>query len=167
MDLARNIGAIVNISLNSGTAKGMTFPKTPVIQADSTCLTDEEKLMAALVNKVRSQNGVAPLKANLQLAKVARIKAQDMIDNEYFSHNSPKYGSPFDMLKRFGIEYVKAGENIAGNQSVRNAFNSLMNSPGHRRNILDPSYTDIGIGIRSGGPYGNMFSQIFIKRDIY
>ena len=98
------------------------------------------------------------------MTNVARVKAQDMIDNKYFSHNSPKYGCPFDMMKSFGIKYIKAGENIAGNQSVQNAFNALMNSPGHRRNILDPGFTNIGIGIKSGGPYGNMFSQMFVGK---
>jgi uncharacterized protein YkwD len=87
-----------------------------------------------------------------------------MIDNNYFSHNSPKYGSPFDMMKSFGIKFVHAGENIAGNQTVQAAHNALMNSPGHRQNILSTDYTHIGIGIQKGGSYGNMFTQQFISK---
>jgi uncharacterized protein YkwD len=68
------------------------------------------------------------------------------------------------MLKSFGISFVQAGENIAGNQNVQNAENALMNSPGHRKNILNTDFTHIGIGIRNGGPYGNMFTQEFISR---
>jgi uncharacterized YkwD family protein len=149
---------------SSGAPQGTTAPKTPTTQANSTTLTTNEQQMITLVNQARVQNHVAVLKVDMQLTNVARVKAQDMIDNKYFSHNSPKYGSPFDMMKNFGVKYIKAGENIAGNQSVQNAFNALMNSPGHRKNILDPSFTNIGIGIKSGGPYGNMFSQMFISK---
>jgi uncharacterized YkwD family protein len=127
-------------------------------------LSSEEQEMLRLVNEARKQNNVAPLAADIPLTKVARVKSQDMIDNNYFSHNSPTYGSPFDMMKDFGINYVKAGENIAGNQNVQKAHESLMNSPGHRKNILSPDYTHIGIGIKQGGQYGIMFTQMFISK---
>jgi uncharacterized YkwD family protein len=123
-----------------------------------------EQQMITLVNQARSQNNLPALQVDMQVTNVARVKAQDMIDNNYFSHNSPKYGSPFDMMKSFGVHYVKAGENIAGNQTVQNAHNALMNSPGHRENILSPDYTHIGIGIKQGGQYGNMFSQMFVSK---
>lgn len=148
----------------TGTPQGTGTPKTPVTQANSTSLTSNEQQMVTLVNQARKQNNVAQLKVDMQLTNVARTKAQDMIDNKYFSHNSPKYGSPFDMMKNFGVKYVKAGENIAGNQTVQSAFNALMNSPGHRKNILEPNFTHIGMGIRSGGTYGNMFAQMFISK---
>lgn len=147
-----------------GNTTSSTAPKTPTAQTNSSTLTAQEQQMLNLINQARSQNNVAPLQADMQVTSVARIKAQDMIDNNYFSHNSPKYGSPFDMMKSFGVSYVQAGENIAGNQSVQNAENALMNSPGHRENILNPAYTHIGIGIKSGGPYGNMFSQMFVSK---
>jgi uncharacterized YkwD family protein len=149
---------------SQGNATASTAPKTPTAQTNSSTLTSQEQQMLNLINQARAQNNVAPLQADMQVTNVARIKAQDMIDNNYFSHNSPKYGSPFDMLKAFGINYVEAGENIAGNQTVQNAENALMNSPGHRQNILNPAYTHIGIGIKSGGPYGNMFSQMFVSK---
>jgi uncharacterized YkwD family protein len=141
-----------------------TAPKTPTAQANSTAMTAQEQEMLRLVNQARAQNNVAPLQADMQVCSVARVKSQDMIDNNYFSHNSPKYGSPFDMMKAFNINYVQAGENIAGNQNVQAAHNALMNSPGHRKNILNPEFTHIGIGIKQGGSYGNMFTQMFVSK---
>lgn len=132
--------------------------------ATQTTLTTEEQEMLRLVNEARAQNNVPALKIDYELTNVARIKSQDMIDNNYFSHNSPTYGSPFDMMKDFGIEYVRAGENLAGNRDVQSAQNALMNSPGHRKNILSADYTHIGIGIKSGGQYGEMFVQMFISK---
>lgn len=137
---------------------------TPQPPNPDTNLTSEEQRMVNLVNEARRQHGVKPLIVHKKLTEVARLKSQDMIDNNYFSHHSPVYGSPFDMLKRFGISYRMAGENIAGNQSVDRAHTSLMNSSGHRRNILNPSYTHVGIGIRNGGRYGKMFTQLFIRQ---
>lgn len=134
------------------------------ISANDTSLSSAEQEMVNLVNQARSQNNLPALKVDTALANVARVKAKDMIDNNYFSHNSPTYGSPFDMMKSFSIRYIKAGENIAGNQSVQGAHDSLMNSPGHRANILSPDYTHIGIGIIEGGNYGNMFTQMFISK---
>lgn len=151
----------------SGTQGGttdQTTPKTPSAQTNSGTLTAQEQEMLKLVNQARAQNNVPPLQIDMQVTNVARIKAQDMIDNKYFSHNSPKYGSPFDMMKSFGVNYTQAGENIAGNQTVQNAHNALMNSPGHRKNILSPDYTHIGLGIKAGGPYGNMFTQMFVSK---
>lgn len=124
-------------------------------------LTAEEQQMVNLVNQERESRGLQPLKANLELTEVARVKAQDMIDNNYFSHQSPTYGSPFDMMNHFGISYRTAGENLAGNQTVERAHQALMNSDGHRANILNANYTEVGIGIVDGGPYGKMFVQLF------
>jgi uncharacterized YkwD family protein len=137
-----------------------SLPKTGDVQR----LTAEEQEMLNLINQARAQNNAPPLKVDMQVTNVARIKAQDMIDNNYFSHDSPKYGNPFDMLKSFGIGFIQAGENIAGNTDVQKAHTSLMNSPGHRENILNPNYTHIGLGIKNGGRYGNMFSQMFVSK---
>ncbi len=124
-------------------------------------LTAQEQQMLDLVNQEREKQGLPALKADPELTKVARVKAKDMIDNNYFDHNSPKYGSPFDMLKQFGVEYQTAGENLAGNSSVDGAHTSLMNSQGHRENILKSDYTNVGIGVVDGGQYGKMFVQLF------
>lgn len=127
-------------------------------------LTAEEQRMLSLVNAERAKTGLSPLGANLKLTEVARLKARDMIAKNYFSHTSPTYGSPFDMMKRFGITYRYAGENLAGAPLVDTAHTNLMNSPGHRANILNANYNEVGIGIISGGPYGKMFVQMFIGR---
>ncbi len=125
-------------------------------------LTEDEKQMLNLVNKERSKLGIPQLRPNLELTKVARIKAKDMINKGYFSHTSPTYGSPFDMMRQFGIRYSYAGENLAGAPTVSMAHTNLMNSSGHRKNILNQSYDEVGIGIINDGPYGKMFVQMFI-----
>lgn len=128
-------------------------------------VTAEELKMLELVNQERAKAAVAPLILEFDLVKIARLKAQDMIDKEYFNHTSPTYGDPFTMMKKFGIQYGYAGENLAGNPSVENAHVSLMASPGHKKNILSPNYTHIGIGIVDGGSYGKMLTQLFISKN--
>ncbi len=130
-------------------------------QQQNSAITQEEQQMVDLVNAERSKQGLNPLKVNNELTKVARVKAQDMISNNYFDHQSPTYGSPFEMMNKFGISYQTAGENLAGNQTVEKAHQALMNSEGHRANILGANYTEVGIGIVEGGSYGKMFVQLF------
>ena len=120
-------------------------------------LSASEQKMVDLVNQERAKAGVAALKVDPELSRVARIKSQDMKDNNYFSHTSPTYGSPFDMMKSFGIKYRAAGENIAKHSSVDSAHVGLMNSEGHRKNILNPNFTHIGIGIVDNRYYTQMF----------
>lgn len=120
-------------------------------------LSAEEQKMVNLVNQERAKAGVPALKIDLELSRVARIKSQDMRDKNYFDHNSPTYGSPFQMMKSFGITYRTAGENIAKHSSVESAMTGFMNSDGHRKNILNPSFTHVGIGIVDGRYYTQMF----------
>jgi uncharacterized YkwD family protein len=122
-----------------------------------------EQQMLELVNKERAEAGLSPLKMDNELVQLARLKSQDMIDKNYFSHTSPTYGDPFEMMKNFGVEYWMAGENLAGNSSLSGAHEALMNSPGHRANILKPEFTHVGIGVVKGGRYGMMITQMFIK----
>jgi uncharacterized YkwD family protein len=117
--------------------------------------------MFKLVNQERTRAGLSPLTIDYQLVKLARLKSQDMVDKGYFGHDSPTYGSPFDMMSRAGVKYRYAGENLAGASTVEAAHRALMNSSGHRANILNPKFTRIGIGVVSGGPYGKMFTQMF------
>ncbi|GAF19426.1 transporter [Bacillus sp. JCM 19046] len=131
------------------------------VQAEPADVSADEQQMVDLVNQEREQAGLAPLTVNDELTEVARVKAQDMIDNQYFAHESPTYGSPFQMMDHFGVTYQTAGENLAGNQTVENAHTSLMNSQGHRENILSNNYSEVGIGVVDGGPYGKMFVQLF------
>jgi uncharacterized YkwD family protein len=127
-------------------------------------LPKSEQQMLDLVNNERTSRGLKPLQAHSELIKAARLKSQDMVDGNYFSHNSPTYGSPGDLLKLFNIKYSARAENIAGNSSVERAHTALMNSKeGHKENILNENYTHIGIGIVHSGKYGLMFTQIFIK----
>lgn len=123
-----------------------------------------ENQVLQLVNNERSKQGLQPLTLNWELSRVAKIKSQDMRDRNYFSHNSPTYGSPFDMMKKFGISYKSAGENIAGGQRTpQEVMNAWMNSSGHRANILSSSYTQLGIGYVTGGSYGTYWTQMFIR----
>jgi uncharacterized YkwD family protein len=118
-----------------------------------------EEQVVALVNEQRAANGLAPLTLSAELSDVARAKSQDMRDNNYFSHTSPTYGSPFDMLATFGISYRTAGENIAmGYATPEAVVNAWMNSSGHRANILNSSYTQIGVGYVADGNY---WTQLF------
>ncbi len=120
-----------------------------------------EQQVITLVNQIRAENGLAPLQSNWQLCRVARYKSQDMKDNRYFSHTSPTYGSPFDMIRNFGITYRTAGENIAKGYSTPQAVvDGWMNSSGHRANILNASYTEIGVGYV---PEGHYWTQMFLS----
>lgn len=123
-----------------------------------------EKEVFNLINEQRTKNGLQALKVDDEVQRVARIKAQDMVDSNYFSHTSPTYGSPFDMLKSFKISYKSAAENIAGNSSNSGAVTSWMNSSGHKANILNSSYTHTGIGVVSSSKYGKVFVQMFIRK---
>lgn len=127
-------------------------------------LTADELEVFNLINKQRTNNGLQALKIDSETQRVARIKAQDMVNNNYFSHNSPTYGSPFDMLKSFKVSYRSAGENIAGNSSNSSAVNAWMNSPGHKANILNNSYNYTGIGVVKSPTYGKIYVQMFIGR---
>ncbi len=121
-----------------------------------------EKEVIRLVNEIRVANGLGELVADEELSRVARIKSQDMRDNNYFSHTSPVYGSPFDMMKKFGISYKNAGENIARGQATPQAVvDGWMNSEGHRANILNASYNRIGVGYVAEGNY---WTQMFVGR---
>lgn len=145
------------------TPKPGTKP-SPATSAPPAGISQDEQTLLNLVNKARADAGVGPLAFDMDLMKVARLKAQDMVNNNYFSHQSPTYGSPFDMMKQFGISFKTAGENIAGNQTVDAAFKAWMNSPGHRQNILNGSFNYTGIGIVSGSQYGKILVQQFIGK---
>ncbi|HBF0843831.1 TPA: sporulation protein [Clostridioides difficile] len=122
-----------------------------------------QKEVVDLVNVERAKAGLNPLTLDSSISNVATKKSQDMIDNNYFSHNSPTYGSPFDMLKKFGVSYKTAGENIAmGQKTPKEVVNAWMNSEGHRKNIMNPNFSKIGVGVaqKSGGSI--YWTQIFV-----
>ena len=130
----------------------------------SSSMNSDEKEVFNLINQQRANNGLPALKVDEELQKVARIKAEDMVSNNYFSHTSPTYGSPFDMMKSFGIAYRTAGENIAANSSNSGAVNAWMNSSGHKANILNSNFNYTGVGVVSSPKYGKMYVQMFIGK---
>lgn len=132
--------------------------------SSNVALSNDEKEVFDLINIQRTNNGLSALKMDAETLNVARIKAQDMVDNNYFSHNSPVYGSPFDMLNSFKVKYKSAGENIAGNSSNSAAVTAWMNSSGHKANILNSSFNYTGIGVVKSSKYGKIFVQIFIGK---
>lgn len=127
-------------------------------------LTADEQEVFNLINAQRTAAGLSALQIDEELQNVARVKAKDMVDNNYFSHNSPTYGTPFNMIKNFGITYKAAGENIAGNSSNQGAVNAWMNSSGHKANILSNNYNYTGVAVVSSPTYGKIYVQMFIGK---
>ena len=127
-------------------------------------LTADEKEVFDLINAKRTAAGLSALKVDAELQNIARAKAEDMVKNNYFSHTSPTYGSPFDMMKSFGVSYKTAGENIAGNSSNTGAVNAWMNSEGHKANILNSSFNYTGVAVVKSSKYGKIFVQMFIGK---
>ncbi|MBO4422120.1 MAG: LysM peptidoglycan-binding domain-containing protein [Clostridia bacterium] len=122
--------------------------------------TEYEMLVVRLVNAEREKYGLKPLWTDADLCRIARLKSEDMENRRYFSHTSPTYGTPFQMMKDFGIKYTSAGENIAmGQRTPAEVVTAWMNSPGHRANILSASFTRIGVGyVESGNYWTQMFA---------
>ena len=119
-----------------------------------------EREVIRLVNLERAKYGLAALTEDWELSRVARYKSQDMHDNRYFAHNSPTYGTPFQMIRAFGLSYRAAGENIAmGYRTPAAVVAGWMASEGHRANILGSAYTKIGVGYVADGHY---WTQQFI-----
>lgn len=146
------------------TSEATTIKSTTEASTETTTISQSNlnysNQVLNLVNKYRKENGLKELTLNSNLSNVAQIKAEDMKNNNYFSHTSPTYGSPFDMMKQFGISYKTAGENIAKGQKTPEAVvNAWMNSEGHRANILNANYTQMGIGYTNGTVY---WCQMFI-----
>ncbi|WP_249872790.1 CAP domain-containing protein [Oceanobacillus saliphilus] len=134
----------------------------PQKQEQSQQLSQFEQEVVELTNQERAKQGLPALKIDTELSKVAREKSRDMAVNNYFDHNSPTYGSPFDMMKSYGISYSTAGENIAkGQRTPAEVVNAWMNSQGHRENILNGNYTHIGVGYVE---QGNHWTQLFIGK---
>lgn len=131
----------------------------PTVDANA---SNYEQEVVRLVNQIRAENGLGALTYDWELSRVARYKSQDMKDKNYFSHTSPTYGSPYQMMKSFGITYRTAGENIAkGYATPQAVVDAWMNSPGHRANILNATYTRIGVGYVASGNY---WTQMFISK---
>ncbi|MGK0467686.1 CAP domain-containing protein [Clostridium sp.] len=142
--------------------------EAPPKETPAPTLSEANKLeneVVVLVNQERAKLGLAPLKNNVDLSNVARYKSEDMRDKNYFSHTSPTYGSPFDMMKQFGIDYMAAGENIAmGQPTAAEVMKSWMNSLGHKANILSENFTEIGVGVAKDANGTIYWTQQFIGK---
>lgn len=124
-----------------------------------------ESEVVKLVNNERRKKGLKDLSINHELTKIAKLKSDDFINNNYFAHNSPTYGSPFDMLKQFGVNYKSAGENIASGQTTANeAFNTWLGSEGHKQNMLNPSFNQTGVGIAKDKNGRLYWTQLFTEQ---
>ncbi|WP_047381819.1 MULTISPECIES: CAP domain-containing protein [unclassified Cetobacterium] len=122
---------------------------------------NDHEAILALVNIERENRGIEPLKLNPTLNTLAKIKSDDMYHNQYFSHNSPIYGSPFDLMKKYNVNYMTAGENIAKGQNTPEfVMKSWMESAGHRKNILNPKFKEMGVSRDEFG--NNIWTQMFI-----
>ena len=133
--------------------------KNNIVEAN---LTKEEQDVLDLVNKNREEKGIKTLKTYSKLQQIAKLKAVDIVTNNYFSHNSPTLGTPFEMLKAYGIDYKKSGENLAGNINSERAVNAWMNSESHRENILEEKYEFTGICVLNSKIYGKVYVQLFV-----
>jgi uncharacterized protein YkwD len=133
-------------SNKTSTPSSGTTP-TPTAPSSGTTLSAQEAQALTLLNKDRAANGLAALKSNSQLTRLAENYAKDMISRGFFAHNNPEGQTPFDRMNQAGISYRTAGENLAINSSVTAAETAFMNSAGHRANILNSSYTEVGIGV--------------------
>lgn len=160
------IGVSDIVGANNLKNPSLIYPgqKLTIPQLDARVVQFQNRVVQ-LTNAERAKVGLRPLKMNWELQRCARVKSEDMRNRNYFAHNSPSYGSPFTMMKSFGINYSTAGENIAaGQQTPEAVVASWMKSPGHRANILKAEYAEIGCGVAFGGSYKVYWTQQFIKR---
>ncbi len=150
---------------NTKTVSAKATKATNTVTASTTKVKDissDEQALLDLINKERMKQGLEALEFDANLVNIARLKAKDMKDNNYFSHTSKFYGSPFDMMKKHNIKFSAAGENIAGNQTIEKAIKAWSNESGN--NIYNKKFTHTGIGIVDSPTYGKIFVQMFIKK---
>lgn len=167
-DLIRSLrsnptGQTNNAANNAGSKTNPITPAKPTPQPDNTYagLTSQENLMLGLLNNERKERGLKPLILHVELVRLARLKSQDMVNKNYFAHTSPTYGSFYQMVYNAGIPFRQVGENLAKARDVTKAHILLMASEGHKKNILSPTFTHLGIGI-SSDRYGIVLTQLFI-----
>ncbi len=126
-------------------------------------LNNQEWTLFGLANRERKWAGLQPLWLNARLTLLARLKSQDMINDRYFSHQSPRFGRIGNLLRTAGIPFTLAAENISRGGNARSAFSAFMQSSGHRRKILDPRYTQTGVGARTDERRVLFMTQIFVR----
>lgn len=157
-------GAAAKETMNRITVKPSESGETVNLHytvTDTETRADLEAQMLVLVNRERTERGIPPVKADPEMTRVARAHSTDMFARGYFSHYTPEKTDPFDRMKKAGVKFLTAGENLALGRTLKICHEGLMNSPGHKANILNPSFGRLGIGIMDGGVYGLMISQEF------
>lgn len=147
-------------SSNSNSSSG----ENQTNEEQTSTLTEDEQEVLDRINQARKDAGLNALEIDDDVQNACRLKAKDMVEKDYFSHQSPTYGSPFDLLKKQEISYKVAGENIAGNSSNEKAVESWMNSENHKKNILNNAYNYTGIAVVNSQKYGKIYVQIFIGK---
>lgn len=150
-----------NVKSNDAKTTVKNNTKAVVKEPKVNLSTDEQQLLD-LVNKARKDEGLSSLKIDAELCKVARLKAKDMMEKNYFDHTSKYYGTPFVMMKNFGIKFTAAGENIAGNTSAEKVLKAWLKEKSN--NIYNQKFTLTGIGIVDSPNYGKLFVQLFIRK---
>ena len=152
------------LALMTGTAAAQAAGESSFVAHYTTAsLSAQEQTAGNLLNSDRARYNLAPLTLDPLLCRIARIKSEDMRDNQYFAHTSPTYGDVKSMLDHFGVRYTAAGENIAHHATIEKSQAALISSPGHRRNILSSGYTKAGVGVavdKNGFVY---LTQIFVR----
>ena len=157
-----NTGSNQGTTSNTGSDKGTTPNTGSNTNSNSSSVSQFEQQVVTLTNAERAKEGLPALQIDTKLMSSARAKSDDMAKNHYFDHTSPTYGSPFDQMKSLGISYKSAGENIAqGQKTPQEVVQAWMQSPGHRANIMNASYTHIGVGFSANGNY---WTQQFIQK---
>lgn len=156
-----------SVATYKATVLGETYKKDIIekeieLEEKEAQLTQEEQVTLNLINEYRKQNGLQKLKPLSDLQSSAKLKAEDLVNSNYFSHNSPNLGTPFEMLENNEVEYAIAGENLAGNTTPDRAVEAWINSTSHRDNILEPKFTYTGICVIESKVYGRVFVQLFI-----
>ncbi|MFZ5966009.1 MAG: CAP domain-containing protein [Bacillota bacterium] len=147
------------------TSKETSSVKVPETVSNEDALSADELKLLQLINDARKKSGLPAVQIDMEVAKAARLKSEDMAVNNYFAHKSPTYGDSRQMLKNMGIEFSYAAENIAINGSVSKVHSSFMSSSTHKANILGSGWTHVGLGIskRKNGT-GIIVTEIFIKK---
>ncbi|SEP79434.1 uncharacterized protein, YkwD family [Virgibacillus subterraneus] len=160
-----NLTQLVRVPRGGETNPGSSTEQSASSDLEAKDPSEFEKKVVELVNEERAKENLDPLKMHDRLSSLARKKSQDMAENNYFSHTSPTYGSPFDMMQQFNFNYSLAGENIAaGQRSPEQVVEGWMNSEGHRKNIMKDGFTHIGVGYVEGAglPYKTYWTQLFM-----
>ena len=156
--------AHINYITPTSEAKAAATNTEVIEEISNPNLTQDESTLLSLINEERQKNNLPDLVIDSELQNVAKLKAQDLVQNNYFSHTSPIYGTPFEMLKKYNISYKTASENIAGNSDLNSALHAWLSSESHKNNILSNTYNYTGIAVVDSIAYGKIIVQLFIGR---